>query len=73
LDTGVSKPILFNITNIDTLQVNNVETVYLRGLGGGEPVEALRSQKNIFKIGNAINIDQDIYVVIDSSINFTPR
>jgi len=73
LDTGVSKPILFNITNIDTLQVNNVETVYLRGLGGGEPIEALKSQNNLFKIGDAINIDQDIFVVFDNSINFTPR
>lgn len=73
LDTGVSKPILFNITNIDTLLVNNVETVYLRGLGGGEPVEALKSQNNLFKIGNAININQDIFVVFDNSINFTPR
>ena len=73
LDSGVSKPILFNITNIDTLEVNNVETVYLRGLGGGEPVEALRSQNNLFKVGNAINIDQDIFVVFDNSINFTPR
>jgi len=73
LDTGVSKPILFNITNIDTLQINNVETIYLRGLGGGEPVEALRSQKNLFKIGKAININQDIFVVFDNTINFTPR
>ncbi|MGM5469657.1 aspartyl protease family protein [Flavobacteriaceae bacterium LMO-SS05] len=73
LDTGVSKPILFNIANIDTLQVNNVETVYLRGLGGGEPVEALKSKNNIFKIGNAINLNQDIFVVFDNSINFTPR
>ncbi len=73
LDSGVSKPILFNIANIDTLQIKNVETVYLRGLGGGEPVEALKSQNNFFKIGNAININQDIFVVFDSSINFTPR
>ncbi len=73
LDSGVSKPILFNIANIDTLQVNNVETVYLRGLGGGEPVEALKSKNNFFKIGNAINIDQDIFVVFDNTINFTPR
>jgi len=73
VDTGVSKPILFNIANIDTLQINNVETVYLRGLGGGEPVEALKSQSNIFKIGNAISINQEIYVVFDNSINFTPR
>lgn len=73
LDSGVSKPILFNITNIDTLQVNNVETVYLRGLGGGEPIEALKSQNNLLKIGEAININQDIFVVFDNSINFTPR
>lgn len=73
LDSGVSKPILFNITNIDTLQINEVETIYIRGLGGGEPVEALKSKKNFFKIGNAININQDIYIVFDSSINFTPR
>lgn len=73
LDTGVSKPILFNIANIDTLQINNVETIYLRGLGGGEPVEALKSQKNLFKVGSALNVSQDIFVVFDSSINFTPR
>jgi hypothetical protein len=73
LDTGVSKPILFNIANIDTLQINNVETIYLRGLGGGEPVEALKSQRNLFKVGSALNVNQDIFVVFDSSISFTPR
>jgi hypothetical protein len=74
LDTGVSKPILFNITNTDSLQIKNVEKIYLRGLGeGGKPIEALKSKKNFFKIGNAININQDIYVVFDNSINFTNR
>ncbi|MCK8481291.1 aspartyl protease family protein [Psychroserpens algicola] len=74
LDSGVSKPILFNITNTDSLQIKNVETIFLRGLGeGGEPIEALRSRNNFFKIGNAININQDIFVVFDNSINFTNR
>ncbi|WP_299337227.1 aspartyl protease family protein [uncultured Psychroserpens sp.] len=73
LDSGVSKPILFNITNTDSLQINNVETIFLRGLGGGESVKALRSKNNFFKIGNAVNINQDIYVVFDQNINFTPR
>lgn len=73
LDTGVNKPILFNITNTDSLQINNVETIFLRGLGGGDPVKALKSQNNFFKIGNAININQDIYVVFDQNINFTPK
>jgi hypothetical protein len=73
LDTGVSKPILFNITNTDSLQMNNVETIFLRGLGGGETVRALRSKKNLLKIGNAINVNQDLYVVFDQDINFTPK
>ncbi|MGB3607116.1 MAG: aspartyl protease family protein [Psychroserpens sp.] len=74
LDSGVSKPILFNITNTDSLQIKNVEKIFLRGLGeGGQPVEALKSRKNFFKLGNALNINQDIYVVFDNSINFTSR
>ncbi len=73
LDTGVSKAILFNITNTDSLQMNNVETIFLRGLGVGETVKALRSKNNFLKIGNAININQEIYVVFDQEINFTPK
>nr|WP_321226572.1 aspartyl protease family protein [uncultured Psychroserpens sp.] len=73
LDTGVSKPILFNITNTDSLQMNNVETIFLRGLGAGETVKALKSKNNFLKIGNAININQEIYVVFDQEINFTPK
>lgn len=73
LDSGVSKPILFNITNTDSLQIRKVETIHLRGLGGGEPIEALRSRNNFFKIGNAINVNQDIFVVFNNAINFTPR
>ena len=73
LDTGVSKPILFNITNTDSLQMNNVETIFLRGLGGGETVRALRSKNNFLKIGNAVNVNQELYVVFDQEINFTPK
>lgn len=74
LDTGVSKPIIFNFLNItEALEINQAEHIYLRGLGEGEPIEALRSSKNIFKIGNAININQDLYAIFDPSLNFAPR
>ena len=33
LDTGVSRPILFNLVNMDSLQIKNTERAYLRGLG----------------------------------------
>lgn len=74
LDSGVSKPILFNIINLsDSLQINNVETVYLRGLGSEGSIEALKSKQNIVKIGQAVNVDQEVYVIFDESINFAPR
>ena len=73
LDSGVSSPILFNLTNIDSLQIKKVETILVRGLGGGKPLEAIKSKNNLLKIGKAINVNQDILVVFDKDLNFTPR
>ncbi|QRM88078.1 PDZ domain-containing protein [Lacinutrix sp. WUR7] len=74
LDTGVSKPILFNIFNVnETLKINNSEKIVIRGLGEGEPVEALRSRNNIIEIGDAISINEDLYVVYNSKLNFAPK
>lgn len=74
LDTGVSKPIIFNFLNVsDTLQIKDTETIQLRGLGGGESVEALKSANNIFKIGDAVKYNQDLYAVFNNNLNFAPR
>lgn len=73
LDSGVSKPILFNLTNIDSLQINKAETVFIRGLGGGDPIKAIRSKNNFLIIGKAINVNQDVFVVFNKDLNFTPR
>ncbi|MDT0558305.1 aspartyl protease family protein [Ichthyenterobacterium sp. W332] len=73
LDSGVSKPILFNFMNTDSLQIKDVEKIYLRGLGSGGMIEALKSKSNLVKLGNAVGVNQDIYVIFDSDINFTPR
>ncbi len=74
LDTGISKPIIFNFFNLsEDLQINQAESIYLRGLGEGKSVEALKSRNNVFRIGKAININQDIYAIFDPSLNFAPR
>ncbi|OEK09003.1 signaling protein [Flavivirga aquatica] len=71
LDTGVSKPIIFNFLNVsDTLKIRDTETIHLRGLGNGETVEALRSRNNVFKIGEAVKLKQDLYAVFNSNLNF---
>lgn len=74
LDTGVSKPIIFNFLNLsDTLEIKDTETIYLRGLGEGESLEALKSKNNIFKIGDAIKLKQDLFAVFNSDLNLAPR
>lgn len=71
LDSGVSKPILFNLSESDSVSINNVSEVTIRGLGDGEPMKALSSKGNIFKFGKANNFSQDLYVVMDRNINFS--
>ncbi|EDP71571.1 hypothetical protein FBALC1_03767 [Flavobacteriales bacterium ALC-1] len=73
LDTGVSKPILFNLSEQDSLDLKNTQSFFLHGLGGDGKIEALKSDHNKFKIGSAVNHDQDLYVVFDKAINFAPR
>lgn len=71
-DSGVSTPILFNLTARDSIQINKVSEVTIRGLGDGEPIQALSSRDNVFKIGSVLNPRQELYVVLDESLNFSP-
>jgi len=74
LDSGVNKPILFNfLKTSDSIKILNTKKVYLNGLGNNGKVEALKSSGNTFKIGDAVNTNQDFYIVVDSSINFAPK
>lgn len=72
LDSGVSTPLLFNLTNQDSLELKNVSEITINGLGEGEPISALSSQGNYFKLGNIRNFSQKLYVVMDTGINFSP-
>ncbi len=72
LDSGVSKPILFNLADQDSIELKNVSKITIRGLGDGEPVEALRSAGNTFRVGTLKNINQELYVVLDKDMNFSP-
>ncbi len=72
LDSGVSTPLLFNLTEQDSIQINKVSEVTIRGLGGGEPIDALSSRANMFRLGSVMNPSQELYVVLDESLNFSP-
>ncbi|MEN1785076.1 MAG: PDZ domain-containing protein [Bacteroidota bacterium] len=71
LDTGVRNPILFNVTPQDSIQINNVSPITLKGLGEGEPIQALKSVHNRLELGGARSNDQAIYVVLDKDLDFS--
>jgi len=73
LDTGVSSTIMFSISEVDSLQLNNGETVKIRGLGEGASILALKSKNNTLKIGEAIDNDHTIFVIYDKSLNLSTR
>ena len=73
LDTGVSKPIIFNFFNLkEELSIHKTELIYIQGLGNDKQVEALRSSNNTVIIGEAVSLNQDLFAIIDTSINFAP-
>jgi len=72
LDSGVGTPILFNLADQDSIQLKNVSEITINGLGEGEPISALSSSGNFFKLGNIRNFVQKLYVVMDGGINFSP-
>lgn len=72
LDSGVSKPILFNVSDKDSIHLKNVSEITIRGLGDGEPIKALSSEGNFFKLENIRNLNQHLYVVLDREMNFSP-
>lgn len=73
LDTGVNYTLLFSLTQNDSLEVKNVTPVKIKGLGGDHDIQALKSDNNKLKIGEALDRDHTVYVIFDENINFSPR
>lgn len=71
LDTGVSSPILFNLSDQDSIKINDVSEVEIKGLGTEKSIIALSSKGNTFKIKNIKNEQQGLFVVLDKDINFS--
>jgi len=72
LDSGVSKPILFNLSGQDSVELKDVTEISIRGLGDGEPIKALSSIGNTFRLKKLVNDNQQLYVVMDGKMNFSP-
>jgi hypothetical protein len=64
LDTGSDKTILFKISETDSIGLKNPKQVKLRGLGIGEPVDALISQNNKIEIDKIKSNNQTVFVIL---------
>lgn len=73
LDTGVNNTLLFGVTTKDSIAIKNATPIGLRGLGGVNQVRALKSSANTFAIGDATDINHDLYVVFEEQFDFSKR
>ena len=73
LDSGVGTTILFNIHSNDSLQLKNVKKIKLRGLGSEEPIDAILSKGNTFRLNNIISSNQNLYVIFDDSFDLSSK
>ena len=73
LDTGVSSTIMFSLSEIDSLALNDSKLIRLRGLGEGGSIPALKSSHNRIKIGKVTDINHTIFVVFDKSLSLSKR
>ena len=73
LDTGASSTVIFSFEDTEEIELFNYTLIKLRGLGKGEPVDALKSEGNNIQIGKAKSSNQTIYVVFDGALDFSAR
>lgn len=73
LDTGVSSTILFSLSSELTESLKDPVVIYLKGLGSGKPVRALKSSNNTLKLGEAISKNQNIYILEGEILGISNR
>ncbi len=73
LDTGIKKTILFNLKFEDSLQLRNVEKIQLRGLGEGQPINALTSEGNYFKFKGIVNPKLSLFAITDELFDLSAK
>lgn len=73
LDTGVKSSLLFSTESVAEFQLENTSPIQIHGLGSNKPINALKSQDNIIKVGKAIDTNHELYLVYENALNFSPR
>lgn len=73
LDSGVGKTILFNLNKNDSIGLNSVEKVTLRGLGKGNSVQAILSKNNKISVKQLVSLNETIFVILKDNFDFSNK
>lgn len=73
LDTGVEETVLFSLEDKNEVSFFNVKKIKLKGLGGSEAIEALKSSNNKLQIKGYSDFNHEIYIVLDQDFNFSSQ
>ena len=73
LDSGVSKTILFNISQNDSISLKNIEKVQLQGLGKGESIQALVSENNKLAFKGIISTNEKVYILLKDYFDLSDK
>lgn len=71
LDTGLNTSILTEMSMTDSLSLQYTRRVKLSGLGEGEPVDALHSTGNHFRIPGISGYNHDLFVLLQNIFNLS--
>jgi hypothetical protein len=71
LDSGVEETILFSLDDQKEINLNNKETISLRGLGSKEAIEGLKSTGNTLEVKGMISRNHLLYVILDQEFNLS--
>lgn len=72
-DTGVNKTIIFNSSKIDTVFFRQDEKFQLRGLGTGNPAEAIISKNNRFRMQNLVSTNHSVYIILKDEFDLSAK
>ncbi|QTE24412.1 aspartyl protease family protein [Polaribacter cellanae] len=73
LDSGVNKTIIFNLSENDSIGLSNPKKVALRGLGGGESVDALLSKNNKLSLNGIVGFNETLYVILEDYFDLSSK
>lgn len=73
VDTGIAKTILFNLKFTDSLKLNHIEKIQLRGLGVGKTITALKSKNNVMRFKGIADFNHMVFLIVDNMFELSAK